>query len=158
MDELCAELNVWLHLHNVNLSRPWLQAKHNFLTIHDYDLHTDSSFGAIGMALRFPNDMEFFDVRTYHFDQKLCTLNIHRKECFAILQALKIHEDRFRNTRVRISCDNTSVVASWSHFGTRDLVMNKMLQDIYNICERSNIKLQDSDYISVFCMIFTTFL
>ena len=78
------------------------------------------------------------------YRQEDSQLRIAHKQMRAIQLCLESFGDKFRNSRIRLMCDNTNCVDAYRNYGSRDLHMCRYLKGLYNYLFSMNITLDVS--------------
>lgn len=138
LTELFEELDVWVNMEYVNLTRPWRTEEHTTLGPFR-EVFTDASGAGLGSAVPIG---EGFQLRKFSMPLWLCGLGIHVKEAYAIVIAIESYGDELYNRRLVILCDNRSVVDSWEGDGARDLPLARMLKRLRQKCTDCKINLK----------------
>ena len=140
LDELFEELDIWVNVDYVHLTRPWKTEEH--VTIGPLrNIYTDASGAGLGSAIKIGDDLE---MRKFSMPLWLCSQGIHVKEAYAIVIAVESYGDELFNRRIVILCDNRSVVDSWEGDGARDIPLARMLKRLRKKCTdcKLNLKLK----------------
>ena len=134
--ELFDELDIWMNLDYVKLTRPWKTEDH--ITLDTRQVYTDASGGGLGSAIPIGNG---FEMRKFAVPLWLSPLGIHVKEAYAIYIAIDSYGNQLYNKRVILLCDNRSVVDSWEGNGARDIPLARVLKQLRQKCTDHNINL-----------------
>ena len=137
LDELFDELDIWVNLDYVHLSRPFKKETH--ITSGPLsELYTDASGGGLGSAL--PHK-KVFKLRKFALPLWLSGMGIHVKEAYAIYIAIDSYGLKYYNQRIVILCDNVAVCESWNGKGARDVHLARVLKKLRQKCADCKISL-----------------
>ena len=74
--------------------------------------------------------------------QQLGTRSIQWQELFAIVAAAKVWGPRLAKRRVRFHCDNQAIVYAWSGQSSKDVVIMKLLRELFFTAANHNFSVQ----------------
>lgn len=101
-------------------------------------LFTDSSkFKWGAMVMLQGKEVEMSDFRSVDDSRQ-----IHLKEASALYCALMAVQDTLKNHRVDAYVDNTALVRVWENQGRKDISLNRIVKDLYQVTYINNIDLR----------------
>ena len=137
LDELFDELDIWVTMDYVHLTRPWKKEDHVTMESPS-EMYTDASGGGLGSAV---SDTQRFQLRKFALPLWLCGMGIHVKEAYAIYIAIESYGERYYNKRLVVLCDNVAVCESWNGKGARDVNLARVLKKLRKKCADCRISL-----------------
>lgn len=117
---LKSEIEGWEFLDSFDDWIPWRDERHVHLT-----LATDSSTFAWGAQCQGQNYRDYWDSDDLR--------PIHLKEADALFRALQAQAPLVRDSRVQAYVDNMAVVHAWHHEGCKDMALNSLITQIFEL-------------------------
>ena len=137
--ELKQDLGVWMNLLNdatAAYCRPFIDYS-TVLQAEDMDWYTDAS-GVIGLG-GFHRNQYFCELWNSKFLVE-CNLSIQYKELFAVTASILLLGEQYRNRRIRLYCDNDSVVRMLNNTSSRCKNCMVLIRIIVTKCMLWNLR------------------
>ncbi|CAC5421775.1 unnamed protein product [Mytilus coruscus] len=150
-EALRKELQYWSFIDNWAKPFPWVNERHNVLSLSLSSDASDYKWGAI-----FNNEGVRHDFSDY-WNVETKDLPIMIKEALALKNALVCIKTLIINKRVTTEVDNKAVVYAWNNQYSKNNLINEIMKDIFQITFQQNCNLSlsyihtsenPSDYLS----------
>lgn len=143
--ELKKELSFWMQLKPEDLVRKWHEPYHGLIKIPRLNLeepltemYTDASTYKLGGVLKIDGETLVCDFGLSPLEYSQA---IHVNEMRAILRCIYAFGQSLKNKRIKIFCDNQSVVSAWRGDGSRDPLINRLMIQTYELLRELNSQL-----------------
>lgn len=138
------ELKFWTSLTPSDLIRPWRHPHHGLIHIprclnKTRVLYTDASSYKLGGCLLINGRRVY---RSFGLSEMRYQDPIHIKEMMAIVECIRSLKPELTGHRIKLMCDNMSVVAAWQGDGCKDMRLNRMIIDLYYLLREIHCALQ----------------
>ncbi|CAG2189798.1 unnamed protein product [Mytilus edulis] len=150
-EDLRKELQYWSFIDNWTKPFPWVNERHNILSLSLSSDASDYKWGAI-----FNNEGVRHDFSDY-WNVETKDLPIMIKEALALKNALICIKTLIMNKRVTAEVDNQAVVYAWNNQYSKNNVINEIMKEIFQLTFQQNCNLSlsyihtslnPSDYLS----------
>ncbi|CAG2243374.1 unnamed protein product [Mytilus edulis] len=150
-EDLRKELQYWSFIDNWTKPFPWVNERHNVLSLSLSSDASDYKWGAI-----FNNEGVRHDFSDY-WNVETKDLPIMIKEALALKNALICIKTLIMNKRVTAEVDNQAVVYAWNNQYSKNNLINEIMKEIFQLTFQQNCNLSlsyihtsqnPSDYLS----------
>lgn len=141
---LFREFDFWLNLTPADLVRPWHEPHHGLIERPIYEkkrtsvLYTDASSYKLGSCLLYKGRRVY---RSFGLTEAEYNTPIHIKEGLAVYRCVQAYRPELTSRRIKLMCDNMSVVSAWNGDGCKDLRLSRIIIDLYLLLKDMNCTL-----------------